>query len=128
MEDAWIPEAPPTVKALAGYMAIENNLDDELVLSGAESPVFENIELHRTIVDEDTGYARMVKQPQLKIAAGQRFEFKPGGYHLMLLNPSQGFAVNQSIPVNLSFTNGQHLEVSFTIRQFVLELEESGWF
>ena len=128
IENAWIPEAPPSVQALAGYMDIENHLDNELVLSGADSPVFSAIELHRTVVDEGTGFARMVEQTGIKIAPGKQFSFQPGGYHLMFLQPSEALRLDQSVPVTLYFNNGQHVETQFTVRKHELKLEGTGWF
>ena len=109
-------------------MDVENHHPYEMVLVGAESPLFESIEIHRTVVDEPAQLARMVEQTRVAIAAGQRFSFKPGGFHLMLLNPSTRLEPGQSIPVNLQYSNGMQQQVDFIVRKHVLELEDRGWF
>ena len=128
IENAWIPEAPSTVRALAGYMEIENHFAEDISLRAAKSPFFEYIELHRSISEKNSNMIRMVKQDQVKIAAGQSFAFKPAGYHLMLLNPRQELAINQVIPIILVFGNGQELEVDFQVRAYKLKLDTGGWF
>lgn len=128
IEDAWIPEAPSTVRALAGYMVIQNSYRDPITLMGAESPFFEYVEIHRSIDDEKHKVSRMIKQEQVKIPSGQVFKFQPGEYHLMLMHPKQLLSVNQSVPVILTFNNGQQLEAGFLIRKHRLKLETDSWF
>lgn len=123
VENAWIPEPPPTVQGLAGYMEVENHFSHERVLIGAESPVFQSIQIHRTVVDEQLDLARMVRQSQVVIAAGQILRFEPGGFHLMLLNPSQRLEPGQTIPVILHFANGSQHKVNFIIRKYEFKLE-----
>lgn len=123
VENAWIPEAPPTVQGLAGYMEVENHSSHERVLVGAESPVFQSIQIHRTVVDKQLDIARMVRQTRVVIAAGQILRFESGGFHLMLLNPSKRLEAGQSIPVILQFANGSHHKVDFIIRKYEFKLE-----
>jgi copper(I)-binding protein len=123
VEKAWIPEAPPTVSSLAGYLKINNNLPHSIILSGAESPSFEQIRLHQTVIDKETDYARMIEQGPITIRSGESFSFRPGGYHLMLLNPLQSVNSETTIPVSLIFENEYRVESSFEIRPFKLKLE-----
>lgn len=109
-------------------MDIDNHFPHQIILTAANSPVFEYIELHRSIAENETNMFRMVKQEQVKIRSGQNFEFLPGGYHLMLINPRRNLAVNESVPINLIFNNGQEIEVNFKVRKHQLKLEENGWF
>ncbi len=123
IDNAWIPEAPPTVSALAGYLDMTNNFADTMVLSGAKSPFFEQIVLHRTIVDSDTDFARMVEQSTITIEPGETQKIAPGGYHLMLLYPLKAINPETPIPVTLLFENGFQKKVDFEIRPFRLQLE-----
>jgi copper(I)-binding protein len=124
VENAWIPEAPPTVSALAGYLTISNNLSEDIVLVGAQSPYFEEVVFHQTIVDQDTDYARMVEHGPISIRSGESFDFSPGGYHLMLINPLQAVNTESAIPVLLLLANNSRVKVSFEIRPYRLKLEE----
>ena len=123
VKNAWIPEPPPTVQGLAGYMEVENHSSHERVLVGAESPVFQSIEIHKTVVDTQLDIARMVRQSRVVIAVGQILKFEPGGFHLMLLTPSQRLEPGQSIPVILQFANGSHHKVDFSIHKYEFKLE-----
>ncbi len=40
IQNAWLREAPPTIKKMAGYLEIENSSDKTLTLISAESSDF----------------------------------------------------------------------------------------
>jgi len=123
VENAWVPEAPPTVSALAGYLDITNHFSDTVILTGAESPFFDQVALHRTVVDSETDFARMIEQSAISIDAGRTHKLEPGGYHLMLLTPRQLINTETQIPIILKFENGFQKTVNFKVRPFRLHLE-----
>ncbi len=114
IDNAWIREAPPVVKVLAGFMSISNPADKTVVLTGAESPLFEKIELHRSILEN--GMARMERQKQVEIPAGGKLEFSPGGLHLMLVNPKQPLKAGDTVEIIVKFERGRSSPVVFTVR------------
>ncbi len=114
IEDAWIPEAPPVVKVLAGFMKIGNPTDQTQVLLGAESLAFEKIEMHRTVMEE--GMAKMIQQKEIEIPAEGEVEFAPGGLHLMLINPNKPLKAREKITITLRFEGGKSIPVSFAVR------------
>ena len=120
--DAWIPEAPPRVSALAGYMRIDNGSGKAMSLVGATGAHFDRVEIHRTVYEKDTGLARMIPQEQISIAPGGSFVFKPGGYHLMLVNPKQMLKEGEIVPLTLVFADGTRPLVEFEVRRERLRL------
>ncbi len=114
IENAWIREAPPVVKILAGFMSISNPTDKTVVLLGAESPLFEKVELHRSIMEN--GMAKMEQHKQLEIPAHGRVDFSPGGFHLMLVNPRQPLKAGDTATVTIKFEGGKSFPVVFTVR------------
>ena len=117
IHDAWIPEAPPRVTALAGYMTIENGSGNARTLLGASGTHFERVEIHQTVYEKDTGLARMIARDQIDIAPGERFRFEPGGYHLMLVNPKKALKDGQTVPLTLVFDDGSRPRVQFEVRR-----------
>ncbi|HFC53127.1 MAG TPA: copper chaperone PCu(A)C [Gammaproteobacteria bacterium] len=114
VEGAWIREAPPVVKVMAGYLTIHNPTEEEMVLEGAESPLFDRIEIHRT--EMKGGMAGMERQQGVTIPARGRVEFAPGGLHLMLMGPKKPLAAGSTATITLHFKGGQTLPVQFTVR------------
>ena len=99
INDAWVREGPPTAAVLAGYMRIRNTGDKDVVISGAESPQFELVEIHRTEVVE--GVARMVPQDELIVPAGESVVLEPGGLHLMLIQPVKPLQQGDKVRIGL---------------------------
>ncbi len=122
IHDAWIPEAPSMVSALAGYMTVENNSGRVRTLVGATGPLFERVEVHRTVYEKDSGLARMIPQDQVRIEPGQRFPFQPGGYHLMLISPKEAPKAGGRVTLTLVFADGSRPTVDFEVRRDRLRL------
>lgn len=99
IENAWIREAPPNASAMAGYLTIQNATDQDRVLTFAKSEQFNSIEIHRTVITD--GVARMRRQEDIFIPAGESLELKPGDYHLMLMGPKSQYKLNDELTVTL---------------------------
>ncbi len=115
VHNAWIREAPPNAKALAGYMVVKNRGSEKRRLIAVASPAFKSIELHRTDITE--GMAKMVPQDHMPIPAAGSLELKPGDYHLMLLHPAKPFSAGDEVPMKLEFDNGDTLSVTMRVRK-----------
>ncbi len=114
VENAWIPEAPPVARVMAGYLVIRNPADDVLVLKGAESSSFHKVEIHRTEMRD--GMATMKRQERVEIPPRGRLELAPGGLHLMLIGPKKRLDDGDEVTITLQFEGGRALPVQFTVR------------
>ena len=99
IKNAWIREAPPNATAMAGYLSIHNSTDQDRVLTFVKSMQFNTVEIHRTVITD--GVARMRRQDELMIPAGESLELKPGDYHLMLIGPKTTFKADDELIVTL---------------------------
>lgn len=114
IHDAWIRAAPPGARMLAAYMKIVNLGDRPQLLTGASSPHFERVEMHNTVLED--GLARMVQQTTLEIPARSNLEFRPGGYHFMLVMGKAPLQVGDRVELNLSFSNGEQVSANAEVR------------
>ena len=112
--DPWIREAPPTAKAMAGYMVLKNSGSEDCVLTGVRAEGFMNAMLHRTV--EKEGMAQMVHQEKVTIPAGGELVFKPKDFHIMLMGPKEPLQKGDSVMVTLVHKNGNEQEVEFPVR------------
>ncbi|UVJ43629.1 copper chaperone PCu(A)C [Pseudomonas sp. LS1212] len=96
----------------AGYFTLTNNGSTPVVLSGAQSPAFGQVMMHRSSLEN--GMASMQHLEQLEVPAGATLTFASGGYHLMLMHRQRELALGDQIEVNLQFADGQNLPVTFT--------------
>ena len=115
IQNAWIREAPPAIKVMAGYLDIENSSDRVLTLVSAESSEFERIEFH--ISQTKNGVASMQQQEHIIIAPDSTLSFEPGAYHLMLFNPSVPMREGKRISIKLTFEDGKTLSFDAIVRR-----------
>jgi copper(I)-binding protein len=114
VSDAWITEAPPNARVIAGYMTIENNSSRPRTLIGVSGEKFKRIEMHRTEMDGDV--MRMVPQEKLEIPSGAAVSLQPGSYHLMLKGPESVPKGGEVVNLKLHFDNGDILHIKATVR------------
>jgi len=103
VSNAWIPEAPPVAKIMAGYLQIKNKSDREIILQSISAKDFERVEMHKTITKE--GISRMVKQASIRIPAKGAVLFQRGGLHLMLVGPKRKLKQGDTVKITLKTAN-----------------------
>jgi hypothetical protein len=114
-EDAWVPWAPPAVKVHAGYMTVVNRSASDQEIIGADSPDYQQVELHRSSIED--GMSAMRGVDRVTIPANGRVAFAPAGLHVMLIGPARTLAVNDRIRVVLRLRGGGEVAVSAVIRR-----------
>ncbi|MBI3157224.1 MAG: copper chaperone PCu(A)C, partial [Burkholderiales bacterium] len=112
--DPWVQAAPPNAKVLAAYMALHNPGSGPQTLVSAASSAFAQVELHRTVMHGEMAHMEAVAE--LALAPGQTVALKPGGLHLMLIDPRQPLAAGARVPITLSFLGGATLAVDAVVR------------
>ena len=108
---AWIRALPPGMHMTAGFGTISNPGGEAIELTAFSSPQFADVSLHRS--ETVDGLSRMREVPSLRVEAGASIELKPGGYHLMLMQPAAPLQAGQS--VNLTMTAADGREFSFEV-------------
>jgi copper(I)-binding protein len=111
--DAWIRVAPPGATMLAGYATLANSGDQPLTILTVQSNAFRMASLHETVIDD--GVSRMKDLHRLVIAPGQTVQLKPGGKHLMLMQPRHGITEGDRIEVMFLLADGERVETWFDV-------------
>lgn len=110
----WIRQPPPGVSVLAGYLALQNLTDKPLDLKSVTSTEFSAVEMHRSFVKDDV--EQMEQVPAVSIPAHGSIEFKPGSYHLMLMQPRKNLFPGDIVTLDLSFSDGSTLTIMAPVR------------
>lgn len=113
--DPWVREAPPGARALGAFVTLQNSSEADLRLTGARSPAFERIELHRTVFE--SGMAMMQPQSAIIVPAHGEVVLKPGSYHMMLIGPRNPLKEGDIVPIEMVFDDGTTLAVRFFVRR-----------
>jgi copper(I)-binding protein len=111
--DAWIRAAPPDSRMLAGYATLKNTGDTPIKVLTVQSDAFRQSSIHETVVEHDV--TRMRELPRLDIAPGATIEMKPGGRHLMLLDPRHPIVAGEKVHMVFLLADGTRVETYFDV-------------
>lgn len=114
LSDAWIREAPPSARSLAGYVTLKNVSDKEVVVESMSSPSFGRVMMHD--MSMHGGMMHMAHIETLVIQPGESVDFQPGGKHLMLMKPLQAIKAGLTIPITFMLKSGKTLAMDFMVR------------
>lgn len=115
VEQGWVRLTPGAMRMAAGFARIRNGCTSEVVVVGAGSKAFGDVSLHETTVTE--GVSRMRGIERLPIAAGAVAELKPGGLHLMLMQPEVPLVEGAQLPLRLSLEDGTKVDGMLQVRR-----------
>lgn len=101
----------------AGYGQIRNDCREAVVVVAAGSKAFGDVSLHETTLVD--GVSRMREVERLPIAAGKTVELKPGGLHLMLMQPEVALKEGAQLPLRLSLEDGGKVDGTMQVRSAV---------
>jgi copper(I)-binding protein len=114
VEDAWVREAPPHLEMSAAYLTIKNETSQDHTLVGVSSPQFQKVEIHSTRMMNGMVHMQMMKE--VAIAAHNMLEFKPGAYHLMMIQPLHPLKAGEKVELTLKFNDVPPVTVQAPIR------------
>ena len=107
---------PPTaMPMMAGFARVRNACPAPLVIVGASSAAFAAVELHETRTVD--GVSRMRAVPELRVAPDSSVEFKPGGLHLMLMQPRVPLKAGSRVAIEFRLADGGTLLGEFEVRK-----------
>lgn len=114
VDDVWArPGAQGDNSAV--YMAITNDDDSAITLTGASSDVAGTVEVHESQMDD--GMMRMEETPELVIEAGETVMLEPGGLHVMMMNLEQDLNVDDTFTITLHFDDLDDIELEATVAE-----------
>lgn len=112
VSNAWIRTVPGTAPA-GGYFTLSNPAAKPLTLIGASSAACGSTELHMT--HKMGTMMHMMEVAKVDVPAKGKFDFAPGGYHIMCMEP-KALKPGSTIDVTLQFDDGTHLTVPFAVK------------
>lgn len=114
--DAWVKTAESGMTAAFGTLS--NPASEPVTITAAASPATSAVELHE-VVDSD---GQMVMRPVeggFPVPAGGTLTLEPGGYHLMLIDVTDGIEPGEEVGFTLTCSTGATME--FTAQAKVFE-------
>ena len=119
VEDAWVRGLPPGVPNVSAYMTLINTGSEDLVLTGASSPIAGSVTLHGTMNHD--GMLHMTTLATVTIPAGGELKLESGAIHLMLMELKETPTPGTDVELMLEFTDGQHHPLQLPVRSVLDE-------
>ena len=113
VQDCWIRNMPAGLPS-GGYFVVRNSSAQAVELAGLSSPAYGMTMLHQTVTQD--GMARMQHADSIEVPAAGELEFKPGGYHAMLEQPTLELAVGSKVPMTFIFGSAGQLVTECALR------------
>ena len=111
--NAWIRATPPNAQVAGGFVEINNQGDDDRLLS-ISSKLSGKVEIHEMQMQGDVMQMRQLKDG-LQIPGKEITALKPGGIHLMFIQPKRALTVGEKISATFVFAKAGKREVVFTV-------------
>lgn len=115
VKDGWIRLMPGGMPMQAGFGRIDNPCPMPATIVSASSPAYGSVELHESKVVD--GINRMREVPELRIAPDAAAVLKPGGLHLMLMQPKTTLKPGSRVAVVFKLKDGRELIGEFEARK-----------
>ena len=110
---AWARASAGAATTGGAYVTLMGGARADSLVS-VSTPIAATAEVHETT--EAKGIMRMRAVTAVPIPPGQMVTFKPGGYHIMLMDLTHPLVAGQSFPLTLTFANAAPITVNVTIR------------
>jgi periplasmic copper chaperone A len=117
--EAWVRGLPPGVATASAYMTLRNTGGEDVVLTGASSPLAGSVLIHTTM--NHGGMLHMTHIESLTLPAGSEVKLESGGTHLMLTELAQSPAPGMEVELTLEFANGTTQVVRLPVRSVLDE-------
>lgn len=115
VKEGWVRLPPVSMPMMAGFGRIENPCAWPVTIVGASSPAFAEVSLHETRVVD--GVSRMRHLPELRVAPEGAAVLKPGGLHLMLMQPRAPLKDGSRVVIEFALKDGGVLRGEFVVRK-----------
>ena len=115
VEQGWIRLLPGGMPMHAGFGRIENRCSTPVTIVSAKSASYGSVELHESRIVG--GVNRMRPLQDLRIAPKEVATLKPGGMHLMLMDPVRPVKAGNRIAIVFALSDGRELVGEFIARK-----------
>ena len=114
VDHPWSRATPKGAAVAGGYMKITNTGTTPDRLTGGATAAAKRFEIHEMSVDGGVMKMRELKDG-VEIPPGATVEFKPGSYHVMMMNPAKPFTKGDRVKASLTFEKAGKLDIEFAV-------------
>ena len=114
VRDGWVRLVPGGMPMHAGFGRIENACAAPATIVSASSPSYGSVMLHESRIVGGVNQMRMLQELRLK--PDDAAVLKPGGLHLMLMDPTSTLKPGSHVAIDFTLKDGRHVLGDFEVR------------
>ena len=115
VDGAWARATTAQAQAGGAFMTIANAGPAADQLVAVRTDIADRAEIHLTV--ESDGVMKMREaEAGVAIPAGQSVEFRPGGYHVMLMGLKRPLTAGESFPLALTFDKAGQVQIQVEVK------------
>lgn len=114
VRDGWIRLVPGGMPMHGGFARIENPCNRVFTVTSVTSDAYGDATLHETTLAN--GMSRMRTLPKFVVPAHGSVELKPGGLHLMLMDPKRPLKADDRVVLRFGTGKGRGFSGDFVVR------------
>lgn len=114
VRDGWVRLVPGGMPMHAGFGRIENACAAPATIVSASSPSYGSVMLHESRIVGGVNQMRMLQELRLK--PDDAAVLKPGGLHLMLVDPTSPLKPGSHVAIDFALKDGRHVLGDFEVR------------
>ena len=114
VRDGWVRLVPGGMPMHAGFGRIENMCAAPATIVSASSPSYGSVMVHESRIVDGISEMRMVQE--LRIKPDDSAVLKPGGLHLMLMDPTSTLKPGSHVAIDFALKDGRHVLGDFEVR------------
>ena len=115
VSDAWARASMTMERAVAVYLVIKNGTGSDDALVSVSTTAAATAELHETVAG-DSGMMQMQPVDSIPVPKGGSATLAPGGFHIMLINPTSTLDPGASIELTLTFEHAAPVKVTAQVK------------
>ena len=97
------------------FFLVKNHTDEEIKIVSADSDISNYVEVHKSYKVDDV--MKMEKQDFVVVGAGAELAFKPGSYHIMVIDLLNDLNVGYEFEVTIQFENQPEQTIQVTVTE-----------
>ena len=114
VRDGWVRLVPGGMPMHAGFGRIQNACASPATIVSASSPSYGSVMLHESRIVDGVSQMRMLQE--LRIAPDDAAVLKPGGLHLMLMDPTSTLKPGSHVAIDFTLKDGRHVLGDFEVK------------
>lgn len=105
------------------FMSLSNPSENDITLTACQAEVAGMCEIHEMVAGADGKKVMQKAEKGVTVPKGGHLHLEPGSYHVMLMKLTKPLPVGEEVPISLTFSDGNTVEIKAPVKKFTEEAD-----